>query len=163
MAVAILAGDFVGTTGKAFDGEAEHPFNCRCMSRCLSKPSALVQRNPDLEVLHLTYMRMTSASLVSVSRLTRLQELVIMGSVWDSIHYYNFSVEAILTLLRGPSRHVLRLLEISCEPFDLDAVAQEVQLMQQERREKSGRSREVISLFRKTGNSFHFYIRASRV
>ena len=103
---------------------------------------------------------MTSASLISISRLTRLQELVLNGNMIH-VSVSSFSVKAILTLLRGPSRHVLRLIMISCAPLALDAVAQEVQLMQEERRRMSGRSREALSLSRETGAAFHFSIRAT--
>ena len=121
---------------------------------------ALVQQNPDLEVLHLERMRVSSASLTSISHLTHLQELVIAGEGRGSS---NFSLEAILQVLRGPSRHVLRLIELFCAPSDLEAVAQEVDLMHYERRGMSGRSQESLTFDLPKGVSSHFSIRASRI
>ena len=137
---------------------------CTFMQDCIDeKVDAVVRQNADLEVLHLENMRTTSASLVSVSRLTRLQDLVINGRR-GSRNICNFSVDAVLTLLRGPSRHVLRLIEISCAPLALEAVAQEVERMQSERHEMSGRLRERLSLSplpSQSDSSFPFRIRST--
>ena len=93
----------------------------------------LVHNSPSVRSIRMIYAGMTDAGLHSLSRLTGLQRLVIRSYRRISL----ITTEGILSLLRGGSRNVLRILKLnmSVSP-DFDQIRAEVEHM----REETGRT-----------------------
>lgn len=87
--------------------------------------ATLVQNNPDLQSLNVG--NITDRSLISISRLSKLESLT-LDSKWSHL-----SAEAMLTLLRGPSRHTLQMLSITNNtPTDWSLIEAEMLLLSEE-------------------------------
>lgn len=105
--------------------------------------AALARHNPGLQLLHLKGITLTDDALISLSRLTNLMRLVL--DTEEAV----FSMDAILTLLRGGSRTRFQKWSIWHQPeTDWAVVESEIQLMGQE----SGRTLRV----RKGGDWIRF-------
>ena len=89
--------------------------------------SRLVCQNPGLQSLTLRGMTLTDDALISLSRVRRLTLLIL--DTEDAV----YTMDAMLTLVRGGSRHVLQKVSIWHQPeTDWTLLESEIELMSQE-------------------------------
>ena len=117
-------------------------FTCECfpLAVCVDEElGTLVQKNPQLTVVMIDGLRVTSAGLDCLSRLPQLKDLhlfLVEAETQDQL----ITTEAILSFLRGSSRHSLKWLwimirgEVGVHPhLDSAALKGEVALINKER------------------------------
>ena len=111
-------------------------FRLSDMLECNEVISSLVRQNPGLRDIRFVGMDFTSACFASLSQLHHLSHihLDICFLTNNDSDREQILTDAVLTLLRGSSRKVIRELTVWNTDVDVDQVTREVELMAQERK-----------------------------
>ena len=90
--------------------------------------SSLVQQNANLRHVYFSGINITAAAYQLLAQLHHLSHITL-----DMDRASEMTTDGVVTLLRGSSRRVIRMLKVCCTCVEVDRVTREVELMAQER------------------------------